>query len=122
MLLTASVAGCFVLTFRAIARASRLESTSLSGSVEGTLDRTDGSAPLTEFVVRGTLVVAEGMDEGKARRLIEKAEEGCLITNSLIGPTKLEMGIRQWNKWRTTARRLRRIDAQAGALIRNVIY
>jgi len=94
-LLTASVAGCFVLTFRAIARASKLEWTSLDCDIEGTLDRTDGSTQFTGFVVRGTLTVPIGTDEAKAKRLLEKAEEGCLITNSLVGPTRLEMDVRQ---------------------------
>jgi len=94
-LMTASVAGCFALTFRAIARASRLEWSSLRCEVEGTLDRADSSTRFTGFVVRATLTVPEGIDQGKARRLLEKAEEGCLITNSLCGPTRLESEVSQ---------------------------
>jgi len=89
-LLTASVAGCFILTFRAIARASRMEWTALDCEVEATLDHTDGPTRFTGFVVRATLSVPEGTDIGKAGRLLEKAEEGCLITNSLVGPARLE--------------------------------
>jgi len=88
-LLTASVAGCFVLTFRAIARASRLDWVSLNVDVEGTLDHTDGPTRFTGFVVHAVLSVPEGTDQAKARRLLEKAEEGCLITSSLVGEARL---------------------------------
>lgn len=93
-LLTASVAGCFILTFRAIARASRMEWSSLTCEVEGTLDRADGPTHFTGFVVRAILSVPEGTDHGKAHRLLEKSEEGCLITNSLVGSTRLETEVR----------------------------
>ncbi|MBI1194883.1 MAG: OsmC family peroxiredoxin [Gammaproteobacteria bacterium] len=89
-LLTASVAGCFILTFRAIARAARFEWMSLDCEVEGTLDHTDGPTRFTGFVVHATLSVPDGADHAKALHLLEKAEEGCLITNSLCGPTRLE--------------------------------
>jgi organic hydroperoxide reductase OsmC/OhrA len=71
-LLVASVADCFVLTFRAIARASKLEWSNL------------------ESTVRATLTVAEGTDIDKAQRLMEKAEAACLITNSLSAEAHLE--------------------------------
>ncbi|MGI9245682.1 MAG: OsmC family protein, partial [Steroidobacteraceae bacterium] len=43
-LLCAAVADCFVLSFRAVARASRLDWTSLECRVEGKLDKVDGKA------------------------------------------------------------------------------
>ena len=84
-MLMASVANCFVLTFRAIARASRLEWSSLDCSVDGILDRVDRKLSFTEYHIKATLHVPAGSDETKARRILEKANSNCLITNSLNG-------------------------------------
>lgn len=88
-LLVAAVADCFILSFRAIARASRLEWNSLSCSVDGILDKADGATRFTSFEVHATLGISAGTDEAKATRLLEKAEHACLITNSLIAESTL---------------------------------
>lgn len=92
-LLVASVGDCFVLTFRAIARGSRLEWTNLEVTTEGVLDRVDRVTQFTEFTVRASLSVPSGTDEAKARRLMEKAESACLVTASLKAPCHLEADI-----------------------------
>jgi len=89
-LLTAAVADCFILTFRAIARASKLEWTSLECEVEGTLDRREHVTLFTGFTLQATLAVPPGTDEERAHRLLEKAEAGCLVTNSLSAETHLD--------------------------------
>ncbi len=81
-LLTAAVGDCFILTFRAIARASGLVWEDLTCVVEGVLDRVEGTLRFTEFTLRVRLN-APGQDREKAQRLLEKAEKTCLITNSL---------------------------------------
>lgn len=88
-LLVAAVADCFVLSFKAIARASKLEWTEVQCDVEGVLDRLDRKTRFTEFKVSATLVVPAGTDQAKATRLLEKAEHVCLITNSLIAESDL---------------------------------
>jgi peroxiredoxin-like protein len=89
-LLVAAVADCFVLSFRAVARASQLAWTRLACEVEGTLDRVERVTQFTAFTVRATLAVPAGTDEARAVRILEKAERGCLISNSLKAPSKLE--------------------------------
>ena len=93
-LLVAAVADCFALSFRAIARASRLDWRSLSCEVEGTLDRIDRVTQFTAFSVSATLDIAPGTDESKAERLLQKAEQACLITNSLKAESHLRTSIR----------------------------
>ncbi len=88
-LLVAAVADCFILTFRGIAMASKLAWISLECDVVGTLARTDGTTRFTQFEIDATLIVPEDTNEARAHRLLEKAEAGCLITNSLSGPTRL---------------------------------
>jgi peroxiredoxin-like protein len=92
-LLVASVADCFILTFRAVARASKLEWTDLKASAEGVLDRVERVTRFTGFTVNATLTVPGGTDLDKARRLLEKSEAACLITNSLTAETHLEFEI-----------------------------
>jgi organic hydroperoxide reductase OsmC/OhrA len=84
-LLTAAVADCFVLSFRAIARASKLAWNGLEVEAEGTLDRIEGVSRFTRFEVTARLKVPPGTDSARAQKLLEKAEAICLITNSLSG-------------------------------------
>jgi uncharacterized OsmC-like protein len=77
-----------VLGFKAIAAASRLTWTDLDVRVDGTLDRIDRKMRFTHFVVTARLTVPAGQ-ETRAPRILEKAEEACLITNSLSAEVHL---------------------------------
>jgi peroxiredoxin-like protein len=90
-LLLAAVEACFVLTFRAVAAASRLDVTSLSVEAEGTVDRVDGRIRFTEIVLRPRVVVAAGVDPTRLHRALEKAEHACLVSASLGTPVRLEL-------------------------------
>ena len=89
-LLVASVADCFVLTFRAVARASKLEWSNIESSAVGVLDRVGRLTQFTSLTVSATLTVPAGTDVDKAQRVLEKSEAGCLITNSLTAETHLD--------------------------------
>lgn len=89
-LLTAAVGNCVLLTFRAIARASRFEWREASADVEGVLERIEGNSRFTQVNVHVRLVVPPGSDAARARMLMEKAEKGCLISNSLNATKHLE--------------------------------
>jgi organic hydroperoxide reductase OsmC/OhrA len=89
-LLVGALADCFVLTFRAIARASKLPWLSLRCEVEGTLDRVERVTRFTGFRVHAALRVPAGANEEQAKRLLARAEQTCLITNSLKGASHLE--------------------------------
>ncbi len=82
-MLSAAVANCFILSFRAIARASKFEWTSLDCDVEGILDRPERSLYFTAFNVHATLKVPDDAKLELGQRLLEKAEQICLITASL---------------------------------------
>lgn len=92
-LLAASVADCFVLTFRAIAKASRLDWSDLNCAVEGVLARVDGATRFTHFNIKATLSVPAGTDREKAERILHKSESACLITASLATENTLETEI-----------------------------
>jgi len=92
-LLCASVADCFILTFRGVTRAAKFEWISLDCRVQGTLERVEGKSRFTKFSTLATLRVAAGSDIAKARSLLERAEHGCLIANSLTGERVLEADV-----------------------------
>jgi organic hydroperoxide reductase OsmC/OhrA len=89
-LLTASVANCFILTFRALSRAARLEWLHLECTVEAVLEKVEGVTQFSRFTTVATLTVPSGADPTKAKQLLEKAEHGCLVANSLRGTRALE--------------------------------
>jgi organic hydroperoxide reductase OsmC/OhrA len=92
-LLVAAVADCFVLTFRGVARASKLSWSEIRCDVEGTLDRVEGVTQFTEFLVRASLKVPAETSEALARRVLQRAEDSCLIVNSLRGTSLLVMSV-----------------------------
>lgn len=92
-LLVASVADCFILTFRAIARASRLEWYDLGCTAEGKLEKVEKQSRFTEFRLHARLRVPADTRIEKAERLLQKAESGCLITNSLLAEIHLDTHI-----------------------------
>lgn len=92
-LLVGAVADCFVLTFKAVARAAKFPWVALSCHVEGTLDRIDRATQFTSFTVQARLHAPHGADKQAAERLLEKAERACLITNSLKAPCQLHVEV-----------------------------
>ena len=93
-LMSGAIASCFILTFRAIARASRLEWTDVVCEVEAKLDRVEGETRFTEFLIRAELEVPPGVEPERAERLLEKSERNCLITSSLRATVRFEANVR----------------------------
>ncbi len=93
-LLVASIADCFILTFRGVSRAAHLEWQALEATVEGTLERSAGVTQFTRFLTRAVLSVNPMADAAKARELLEKAEKLCLVANSLRGERTLDASVR----------------------------
>lgn len=92
-LLVAAIADCFILSFRGVARASRLSWLSLECDVEGILARVEGKTKFTDFEIKATLQVPQDTNEERAHRLLAKAEAGCLVTNSLSGSMHLNAAV-----------------------------
>jgi peroxiredoxin-like protein len=94
-LLLAAVQTCFLLTFRAIARAAKVEFAALELAAAGTVDRQDGITRFTEIVLRPRLTVPTGADRDRALRALEKSEKACLVSASLSTPIRLEPEIQE---------------------------
>jgi peroxiredoxin-like protein len=88
-LLCASIASCFILTFRAVARVSKIEWRRLECRVEGVLERVDGVMQFTRFVTHANLTVPADAHMELCKRSLEKAEHGCLVANSLKSQREL---------------------------------
>ncbi|HBC58603.1 MAG TPA: osmotically inducible protein OsmC [Gammaproteobacteria bacterium] len=89
-LLCAAVADCFLLSFKAIAQASKLSWISLRCDVTGRLEKGEqGKLQFTHFELQPILTVNSEKDSERALLLLEKAEANCLISNSLKSPVKL---------------------------------
>ena len=92
-LLMASVASCTILSFKAIARASKLDWVNISCVSSGILDRIERKTQFTEINTKAILTIPEGGNVEKAIKLLDKAEETCLISNSLTSKAYIECEI-----------------------------
>ena len=92
-LLVAAVADCFVLSFKAIAGASRLEWLEIDCGGEGVLEKTDTGMRFTHINLNVQLRVPAGADVARAERLLEKAEKACLVSNSLNSEIHLALRV-----------------------------
>lgn len=76
-----------------MARVARFEWQALECRVEGVLERVAGTSQLARYHTVAHLTVPEGADPVKARELLDRAEHGCLIANSLRGVRSLAVEI-----------------------------
>jgi len=89
-LFLAAIQACFLLTFRAVARASSLEYETLDVDAMGIVDREARTTRFTEVVLTPRLTVPVGTDHEHAMRVLTKAEHACLISASVSTPIRLE--------------------------------
>lgn len=90
-LYVASVNVCFMTTFLAIAQNSKLEVASFCASAQGKLEKVEGvGLQIAEIILRPRVVVRSPTDLERTRRILEKAEKACLVSNSIKTAVKLE--------------------------------
>ena len=65
----------------------------LACRVTGTLDRVDRVTQFTGFTIHASLELPADTSVDQAQGLLERAEQGCLIANSLKGAARLETKI-----------------------------
>ena len=82
-LFISSVSSCFMTTFLAIAEYSKLAFENLEVKAVGKLDKVDGKLMVSEITLKPELMIAEGTNADKAKRIMEKAEAACLISRSV---------------------------------------
>ena len=87
-LLLSSVALCFLTTLDFYAKRAGLSFGGFRCHASGTVDKTPTGLAFTGVRLEAQATVAAG-EAGKARELMDKAERGCLISNSLKCPVDL---------------------------------
>ncbi|HUK34091.1 MAG TPA: OsmC family protein [Vicinamibacterales bacterium] len=92
-LLLASVEACFLFTFRAVARASKLDFADVNIHAEGTVDHLAGVTKFTEIVIRPRLTFAPHVDRAKVAAVVAKTEKACLVSATLATPVRVETEI-----------------------------
>ena len=92
-LLVASTLLCLSTTFDAFARRESLTVRDWRGDAAGVLEKSTTGPAFTAIELRVTILVAPG-DEERCRRLIEKAEQHCIISHTLRCPVRLEATVR----------------------------
>jgi organic hydroperoxide reductase OsmC/OhrA len=92
-LLVAAVADCYTLTFRGIARASKLTFFRCDCTVTGRLERVDGVTQFTRIDIRARVEIPAGASVDQATRVATKAESTCLITRSLKAAVRLDLEV-----------------------------
>ena len=86
-----SAAACWMTTFRAIAEASSLDVVAVEADAEGFLEKgVDRRYSIPRLTLRPVVTVRREADRDKAMRLIEKAEQACLIARSMRAAVTLE--------------------------------
>jgi len=82
-LFAAAVNSCLMTTFLAMAEKSRLGFVSLNSTAIGKLDKVDGKYMMTEVTLRPCLVIRDGLQVERAKKVLELSEKACLISNSI---------------------------------------
>ena len=95
-LFVASVAGCLMTTFQAIAANSGIEVLEYTDDATGHLQRGDDRRySIDRITLRPTVVISADSNPDKTYRLLEKAEEACLIGRSIVSERILEPTVLQ---------------------------
>ncbi|MCM2349240.1 MAG: OsmC family protein [Bacteriovoracaceae bacterium] len=80
---SASVSTCFILTFKAVSRAMKLDWRTLDVNVKAYLDKQDGKLSFTKVEIFPQLEICCEKDVDPFLKALKKSEESCLITNSI---------------------------------------
>ena len=82
-LFVAAVNSCLMTTFLAIADNSKLPFVSFSSRATGTLEQVEGKYMMTEVHLFPTVVIENEAHRDRMLRVLQKAEQHCLISNSV---------------------------------------
>ncbi len=89
-LLLAAVSTCYVATLRAVAEASKLEFDGIEVPLEGKIEKLDGGFKFTRITLRPQVTIHNEQDRERVGRVLEKAEQVCLVSRSLDCDIALE--------------------------------
>ena len=82
-LLVAAVNSCLMTTFLAIAENSKFSFVNFESNADGKLEKVDDKYMISEILITPVLVIHDEVDREKAKRVLDKSEAACLISNSV---------------------------------------
>lgn len=91
--LLSAVASCFIETFKAVARASKLEFQGIEVGVDGLIEKEAGGLRFTKITIRPALIIYDEAAQELAVRVLNKSERNCLVVRSLSSVIELESKI-----------------------------
>lgn len=89
-LLVASLAGCHMLSYLALAANSKITVLSYSDDANGTLEKDGMSMKFSEVILQPKIVISSDSDVEKALALHEKAHHVCFIAKSVNFPVQIK--------------------------------
>lgn len=89
----AAVASCFVETFKAVAKASKLEFQGIEVGVDGVIEKDASGLRFTRITIRPALIVYTEDAHELGLRVLAKTERNCLIVRSLSSQIELDAKI-----------------------------
>jgi peroxiredoxin-like protein len=89
-LFTASVVSCFMTTFLAIAEYSKFDFISFKCDSEGILEKIEGKYLITKIILKPEVVISDPEKTERAKRILEKSEAACLVSNSIKSEIELK--------------------------------
>jgi peroxiredoxin-like protein len=94
-LFVGAVGSCFMTTFVAIAENSKLDFENFKVNAKGTLEKVEGRGlVITQIILSPTVTIKDAAAFARASRILEKAEQHCLISNSARTQIRLEPEIK----------------------------
>ena len=89
-LLLGAVETCFLFTFRAVARAQKLDFAEVEVRAEGVLGRDGSTTRFLDITLRPRITVLHMADREAAFRAVARAEHACLVSASLAMPVRVD--------------------------------
>lgn len=93
-LFVASVSSCFMTSFTAIAGYSKFDFEGLEVESKGIMSREDGKFVMSKIILHPVLTILDEKYKKKGLRLLEKADQICLITRSIKSDVVVEPTIK----------------------------
>lgn len=90
----AAINGCLMTTFLAVAENFKLNFIDFESDAEGKLEMIDRKFMMSEVVLKPTVTVSKEDDVELAKKVLEKSENACLISNSVNSKIKLEITVK----------------------------
>lgn len=93
-LFSASISSCYLLSFKALAKARKMDWDKIDVKADATLDRKDGNLAFTSVEIQPELVVRGEENVDAYMKLLEETKDKCLVTNAVNCSLKLNPKIK----------------------------